>query len=535
MPQANSQQNRIDLNRDFGPLRHGTPQTITQARQDRIAELIAQGLNRQQASLQVNQEEARRRQFFQLTPQQFENRVNALMSEGEGMSRLKATLQARGESERGESFGQRPSSYADLQEQANQEVAQRQEVIRRDQTPEQAQLTPQELAASRRAQPPQGASAPRVVGERATPNVDANAQNNAYLTWQGKEQALSSSRRQLRDQPWLENDRSFMDNLERMESEATESKAAWEGYNMPRGDELNAPTGEGAPEGVAEEMPPNYQYKTPEQRQAELEESRRVQLPPQQSGITRQEGLARGREIIRQALESGALTPFEADLFNDSLGRINFEDAVTAEERVKKTIKAFKEVAQNSIDPEFRRQAEAYTKDVEATERQFVEARKLQEEGEVQGYRGAVRGTKADLEARGFTFTGEAVRQLGAESAFAQPGTPGAEASAIPLQRELASGGFTEGLIPQASRLVRTSNEASYLANLRNLGRQAEGALGSEAVRGIGLPTVGGDIGDIERNRQAASRDQFEALLDEQVNREAAAEPLEFDFSSLTL
>ena len=133
------------------------------------------------------------------------------------------------------------------------------------------------------------------------------------------------------------------------------------------------------------------------------------------------------------------------------------------------------------------------------------------------------------------TFSGEAIRQLGAGSAFARPGTPEAAASAIPLQQPLASGEFLEGLIPQQSRLVRTSSEARHLANIRELGRQAEGALGSQATRGLGLPTVGGDIGSIESQRQAARAQQANVELGIAANVEQAKKPIKFDFSDLKL
>ncbi|MDP4008650.1 MAG: hypothetical protein Q8P68_05670 [Candidatus Peregrinibacteria bacterium] len=56
-----------------------------------------------------------------------------------------------------------------------------------------------------------------------------------------------------------------------------------------------------------------------------------------------------------------------------------------------------------------------------------------------------IEDTQNNLEARGLTFSGEAVRQLGKYSAFALPDTPEAKTSAIPLQQPLEDGTFIKG------------------------------------------------------------------------------------------
>ena len=111
-----------------------------------------------------------------------------------------------------------------------------------------------------------------------------------------------------------------------------------------------------------------------------------------------------------------------------------------------------------------------------------------------------IRQAKAGLEKAGMTFTGKAIEDLGAESAFAQPG---AQAVASPFQQSF-EGMFLEGLVPQANRLIATSSEARFKRNLEALGTQAERQLGSGQASLFNLPgfaVTGGITGELPQQR----------------------------------
>lgn len=98
-----------------------------------------------------------------------------------------------------------------------------------------------------------------------------------------------------------------------------------------------------------------------------------------------------------------------------------------------------------------------------------------------------IRNTKENLEQRGLTHSGEAVRQLGDQSAYnIQP-----------------FGGNMEGAVPQANRLVATSSSLRSMETLRQLGLQAEKQLGSAGVTGklAGYKPMGGITGSIPTAR----------------------------------
>mgnify|MGYP001590786506 FL=1 len=228
--------------------------------------------------------------------------------------------------------------------------------------------------------------------------------------------------------------------------------------------------------------------------------------------------------FIDNALATGQITDAEARLFKqtwegiDPNKEVNFDNILSE----------FKRISRETIDPEFARQVNQFTQDALVSKGQLDEARRLELEQERTNEGEAIRQAQGNLEQRGMTFTGEGIRQLGKESAFAQPGAEGAATSAIPLQQDF-QGGFFEGLIPQSSRLVRTSTEARFIANQRQLGRQAEGALGSTEAGSLGFQgLVGGDIGDIERQKQQEKAQRLGQLSGQQGILNQAERPVAY-------
>ena len=119
----------------------------------------------------------------------------------------------------------------------------------------------------------------------------------------------------------------------------------------------------------------------------------------------------------------------------------------------------------------------------------------------------AIRGTRAGLESSGLTFTGEGVRQLGSQSAFAETG-------AVPFGGVAGVSGMT-GLVPESHDLIATSSAARYAQNVSNLGLAAEAQLGSDAMAGLvtGYDPVTGVFGAIPEAKEAEIETQFGNIL----------------------
>lgn len=155
----------------------------------------------------------------------------------------------------------------------------------------------------------------------------------------------------------------------------------------------------------------------------------------------------------------------------------------------------FKKIQETTIDPFFAEKINQYTTDLEIQKNQLEQQRALEKEEEASIFGERERAAKAALEARGMTFTGEGVRQLGEKSAFARAGTEEATQASTPLQTPFG-GTYEEGLIPKSARIAATSSLARYRAGLESLGRQAESALGTtqaqQLLPGQFTPTTGG-------------------------------------------
>lgn len=163
-----------------------------------------------------------------------------------------------------------------------------------------------------------------------------------------------------------------------------------------------------------------------------------------------------------------------------------------SEINVPNIISKFNEIKNTTIDPYFKEQSNIFIDQIKNTYNDMQQGRSLQLEQEDIQKKQDIRNTQNDLEARGMTFSGEGVRQLGANSAYAQPGqNPN---NAIPTQEQIPGGGFAEGLVNTQNRMISSSSQAQYQKNLRDLSRQAETTLGTQASSGLvpGVSQLGG-------------------------------------------
>tara|TARA_R100000049_G_C1954644_1_gene106630 strand:+ start:210 stop:1688 length:1479 start_codon:yes stop_codon:yes gene_type:complete len=177
-------------------------------------------------------------------------------------------------------------------------------------------------------------------------------------------------------------------------------------------------------------------------------------------------------------------------------------------------LETFDDLKANTIDPYYAQQIEIATAQVTAAQEYMAAQRELQLDSENINAQERVRSAKASFESAGLTFTGEAARQLGAESAFATD----AENPLLQLQS------LGEGLIPETSSLIASSSLAEYEESLRSLGEQAELVIGTEATTGLGLGTLGTSeaiVGSIAEAQDLLEKQTLSSLFTQSVTNES--------------
>lgn len=158
----------------------------------------------------------------------------------------------------------------------------------------------------------------------------------------------------------------------------------------------------------------------------------------------------------------------------------------------------FQEIRKTTIDPYFQEQSRVFIDQIQSAYTNLQQNRGLETQQEGIAADQNIRNAKADLEARGMTFSGEGIRQLGNQGAFAQPGqNPN---NAIPVQQQLPGGGFAQGLVPQQNQIMASSSMLRYQKNLQDLQRSAEQTLGTEKSQGL-IPGVT-PLGNITQTAQ---------------------------------
>jgi len=201
------------------------------------------------------------------------------------------------------------------------------------------------------------------------------------------------------------------------------------------------------------------------------------------------------------------------DLLNSLLGsyRITDED-----------IAGFLETAKAEVGPYYTqiltRGLEDFTNALEVE----AQSRALELESEALQRAQAIRGAQSSLEASGLTFSGEAVRQLGAEGATSE---------------ERLGTSIPEGEIPQAYRLLASSTQAQYDQDIRDLTRTAEEYYGSSALTGATIPTLNGQAvtsitPDVKGTLEAEQTTVEETRADELATEEAIRRAMTLSTSS---
>lgn len=176
-------------------------------------------------------------------------------------------------------------------------------------------------------------------------------------------------------------------------------------------------------------------------------------------------------------------------------------------------INTFNKIKSETIDPYFQELADVAVADIKMAYSQLEESRtrELEQQNTLAGQE--IRQAKANQEKAGMTFTGKGIEKLGAQSAYAQTGEV-----PTPLQ-ETYGGLFYEGLIPQSQRLISSGTAATYQKSLQNLGRTAEGYLGTQKANMLGIPysPAGvGQTGQLASDKMGKYGATMQQLIDQQ-------------------
>lgn len=192
----------------------------------------------------------------------------------------------------------------------------------------------------------------------------------------------------------------------------------------------------------------------------------------------------------------------------------NFKDIMATFDKLKK----------ETIDPHYAAEVSYLQKGLQQQYQNLMDNRQLEVQKEKTDAGEAVRGEQLNLEARGLTNSGEAVRQLGQQSAIAQtPQVIRSMSQVNPGDEKYAQQGaegliydsrtgkpyvsdkaqMIEGFIPQQNRIMASSSQLRYQLAQNQLGRQAEGYLGSNNTSAVpGYLPSGGILGSVEESRQ---------------------------------
>lgn len=186
-----------------------------------------------------------------------------------------------------------------------------------------------------------------------------------------------------------------------------------------------------------------------------------------------------GLQAALDYLKNSNLDPAQKDIFTSMLNDPALGDKVD----YNSVVTALKNFQQNTLDPYYQEVTKNLINQTTSAYQNLQQNRNLETTQEGMNADQNIRNAKSDLESRGMTFSGEGVRQLGNQSAFAQPGqNPN---NAIPTQQQLPGGGFAEGLIPKQNQLIASSSAARYQQGLNQLSQGLESTLGTAGASGI--------------------------------------------------
>jgi len=178
------------------------------------------------------------------------------------------------------------------------------------------------------------------------------------------------------------------------------------------------------------------------------------------------ERIANATKIIDDAVAAGTLPLDIAELWKTVVK--NYPPGV--EYNAQEILDTFEKIKTDTIDPYFKELTDLAINDVKEAYGMLEGSRNRETEIEKLNKASELKSTQAELEARGMTFSGEAVKELGEEAA-------------VPF-----GGAVGEGELAERQRLLSSSSAARYQEAAQSLGRSAEGYLGTEKAGLLGIP-----------------------------------------------
>lgn len=224
---------------------------------------------------------------------------------------------------------------------------------------------------------------------------------------------------------------------------------------------------------------------------------------------------------------SNLLTPEQKILFKNAVQ--GFDPAKDI--NVTNILDTFKKLRDTSIDPYYQEMAKIAMDDVTRAASNIGASRTLELETEKMNEQQNIENTQADLERRGMTFSGEAIKQLGGQSAYAAAPTAGVGAQFV---QQPFGGTPIEGRVIAGNRILRSTTALRHQQNRERLARETEKYLGSTAAAGAvpGIAPIGGVTGTLQEQKQREEGTTLSGLYGQEKQNQAARQKLTFNYTS---
>jgi len=257
---------------------------------------------------------------------------------------------------------------------------------------------------------------------------------------------------------------------------------------------------------------------------SDYEQSIAAAKTPEEREEIRNQALEEINASIDEAVKNGIINADEAALFKDTVRNWDLSKDINIEN----ILTEFKNIKDTTIDPHFAGKIGVFTKDLEDKLAYQKGERLREEEQEGASEKLRIEGAQANLEQSGLTFSGQGINELGGQSAFAQGDKPDAF-----LKQRQYGGGYAEGRVPMANRLIATSSAARYQKALSGQAVGAEQYLGSEGIGGYNFGSyrpVSGVAGAINDEKDSVYAGTLGQIAGQERQNYQYKQPIDYNF-----
>lgn len=217
-----------------------------------------------------------------------------------------------------------------------------------------------------------------------------------------------------------------------------------------------------------------------------------------------------GKYSTTNPTQTGTLPQEQGDIIDLIADAVGNPDATDEE-----ILTALDKLKLQYIDPYYQQVFDIAKKDIIDSINTSYQNRLMELENEKMIVAKNIEDTRKNLEARGMTFSGEAIKQLGQQSAFGQSQETSQELRMTPEQLGI------EGITPTVNRLMAESSSARYKQLKEQLAKNAVLSLGTSGITGLDInnPYTGQKItGSIEESKRSAIQDLYRNLQNQSGN-----------------